>query len=146
MYVCVCVCVCLCLCLCSVTKPSSLSAAAVPGVQRQIVHCVEKTTGIVQEHLCDPLTRPDDNQTSCNKDPCPAVWVYLQDIVYQMTPEAFIHTHTHTHTHTNKHTRRGKDRESVHCKKDSELQNPKQHKCWTIRVDDFVQLFFIVAK
>lgn len=44
------------------------------GVQRQIVHCVEKTTGIVQEHFCDPLTRPDDNQTSCNKDPCPAIW------------------------------------------------------------------------
>lgn len=44
------------------------------GVQRQIVHCVEKTTGIVEEHFCDPLTRPDDNQTSCNKDPCPAIW------------------------------------------------------------------------
>nr|XP_046249394.1 A disintegrin and metalloproteinase with thrombospondin motifs 7 isoform X2 [Scatophagus argus] len=44
------------------------------GVQRQIVHCVEKTTGIVEEHFCDPLTRPDDNQTSCNKDPCPATW------------------------------------------------------------------------
>ncbi|XP_028257428.1 A disintegrin and metalloproteinase with thrombospondin motifs 7 [Parambassis ranga] len=44
------------------------------GVQRQIVHCVEKMTGIVEEHLCDPLTRPDDNQTSCNKDSCPAIW------------------------------------------------------------------------
>ncbi|XP_039992619.1 A disintegrin and metalloproteinase with thrombospondin motifs 7 isoform X2 [Xiphias gladius] len=44
------------------------------GVQRQIVHCVEKATGIVEEHFCDPLTRPDDNQTSCNKDPCPAIW------------------------------------------------------------------------
>ncbi|XP_031145943.1 A disintegrin and metalloproteinase with thrombospondin motifs 7 [Sander lucioperca] len=44
------------------------------GVQRQIVHCVEKTTGIVEEHFCDPLTRPDDNQTSCHKDPCPAIW------------------------------------------------------------------------
>ncbi|XP_045889330.1 A disintegrin and metalloproteinase with thrombospondin motifs 7 isoform X2 [Micropterus dolomieu] len=44
------------------------------GVQRQIVHCVEKTTGIAEEHFCDPLTRPDDNQTSCNKDPCPAIW------------------------------------------------------------------------
>ncbi|KAK2853750.1 hypothetical protein Q5P01_006411 [Channa striata] len=44
------------------------------GVQRQIVHCVEKTTGIVEEHFCDPLTRPDDNQTSCNKDACPAIW------------------------------------------------------------------------
>ncbi|XP_068427310.1 A disintegrin and metalloproteinase with thrombospondin motifs 7 [Clinocottus analis] len=44
------------------------------GVQRQIVHCVEKTTGIVEEHFCDPLTRPDDNRTSCSKAPCPAVW------------------------------------------------------------------------
>uniref|UniRef100_A0A3Q1FVA1 ADAM metallopeptidase with thrombospondin type 1 motif 7 n=1 Tax=Acanthochromis polyacanthus TaxID=80966 RepID=A0A3Q1FVA1_9TELE len=44
------------------------------GVQRQIVHCVEKTTGIVDEHFCDPLTRPDDNQTSCSRDPCPATW------------------------------------------------------------------------
>lgn len=53
--------------------PSAFSA---PGVQRQIVHCVERTTGIVEEHRCDPLTRPDDNQTSCQKDPCPAVWVF----------------------------------------------------------------------
>ncbi|TNN64901.1 A disintegrin and metalloproteinase with thrombospondin motifs 7 [Liparis tanakae] len=44
------------------------------GVQRQIVHCVEKTTGIVEEHFCDPLTRPDDNRTSCSKTPCPAIW------------------------------------------------------------------------
>ncbi|XP_054626711.1 A disintegrin and metalloproteinase with thrombospondin motifs 7 isoform X3 [Dunckerocampus dactyliophorus] len=44
------------------------------GVQRQIVHCVERTNGIVDETFCDPLTRPDDNQTSCNKDPCPAIW------------------------------------------------------------------------
>ncbi|XP_068597872.1 A disintegrin and metalloproteinase with thrombospondin motifs 7 [Brachionichthys hirsutus] len=44
------------------------------GVQRQIVHCVEKTTGIMEGHMCDPSTRPADNQTSCNKDPCPAIW------------------------------------------------------------------------
>uniref|UniRef100_A0AAX7UHM9 Peptidase M12B domain-containing protein n=1 Tax=Astatotilapia calliptera TaxID=8154 RepID=A0AAX7UHM9_ASTCA len=44
------------------------------GVQRQIIHCVEKTTGIVEEHFCDHLTRLDHNQTSCNKDPCPAIW------------------------------------------------------------------------
>ncbi|KAK9542379.1 hypothetical protein VZT92_000249 [Zoarces viviparus] len=50
------------------------SATCGTGVQRQIVHCVERTTGIVEEHFCDPLTRPDDNQTSCNKDPCPAKW------------------------------------------------------------------------
>ncbi|XP_038145753.1 A disintegrin and metalloproteinase with thrombospondin motifs 7, partial [Cyprinodon tularosa] len=44
------------------------------GVQRQIVYCVEKTTGIAEEHFCDPSTRPDDNQTSCYRDPCPAIW------------------------------------------------------------------------
>ncbi|KAM6943559.1 A disintegrin and metalloproteinase with thrombospondin motifs 7 [Xenentodon cancila] len=44
------------------------------GVQRQVVYCVEKTTGIVEEHLCDPATRPDGNRTSCNKDACPATW------------------------------------------------------------------------
>uniref|UniRef100_A0A669DHA8 ADAM metallopeptidase with thrombospondin type 1 motif 7 n=1 Tax=Oreochromis niloticus TaxID=8128 RepID=A0A669DHA8_ORENI len=30
----------------------------------QIIHCVEKTTGIVEEHFCDHLTRLDHNQTS----------------------------------------------------------------------------------
>lgn len=44
------------------------------GVQRQTVHCVEKTTGIMEEHFCDPLTRPENNQTRCNKEPCPAMW------------------------------------------------------------------------
>ncbi|XP_071778586.2 A disintegrin and metalloproteinase with thrombospondin motifs 7 [Centroberyx gerrardi] len=44
------------------------------GVQRQIVHCVERTSGIVEEHFCDPLTRPDDKQASCNKELCPAIW------------------------------------------------------------------------
>ncbi|XP_017269792.1 A disintegrin and metalloproteinase with thrombospondin motifs 7 isoform X2 [Kryptolebias marmoratus] len=44
------------------------------GVQRQLVYCVEKMTGLAEEHLCDPSTRPDDNYTSCNKEPCPATW------------------------------------------------------------------------
>ncbi|XP_028999405.1 A disintegrin and metalloproteinase with thrombospondin motifs 7 isoform X2 [Betta splendens] len=44
------------------------------GVQRQIVHCVEKTTGMVEETHCDPLTRPAENQTRCDRDPCPALW------------------------------------------------------------------------
>ncbi|KAM3877419.1 A disintegrin and metalloproteinase with thrombospondin motifs 7 [Diretmus argenteus] len=44
------------------------------GVQRQIVHCVERTSGIVEEHFCDPSTRPDDKQASCNKELCPAIW------------------------------------------------------------------------
>uniref|UniRef100_A0A8C2HGG6 ADAM metallopeptidase with thrombospondin type 1 motif 7 n=1 Tax=Cyprinus carpio TaxID=7962 RepID=A0A8C2HGG6_CYPCA len=44
------------------------------GVQRQVVHCVERTSGIVEEHYCDPSTRPDDKQTNCNKGACPAMW------------------------------------------------------------------------
>ncbi|XP_076011872.1 A disintegrin and metalloproteinase with thrombospondin motifs 7 [Genypterus blacodes] len=44
------------------------------GVQRHIIHCVERTTGIVEEHLCEHLTRPDDKHASCNKEPCPAIW------------------------------------------------------------------------
>ena len=59
--------------MCLITKSLLSPSAGIPGVQRQIVHCVEKTTGIVEEHLCDPSTRPDDNQTSCNKEPCPAM-------------------------------------------------------------------------
>lgn len=43
-----------------------------PGVQRQIVHCVEKLAGIVEEQYCDTLTRPDDQQRTCNEEPCPA--------------------------------------------------------------------------
>ncbi|XP_051918967.1 A disintegrin and metalloproteinase with thrombospondin motifs 7 [Hippocampus zosterae] len=50
------------------------SATCGTGVQRQIFHCVERTNGIVDESLCDPFTRPDDNQTTCNKEPCPAIW------------------------------------------------------------------------
>ncbi|XP_026071704.1 A disintegrin and metalloproteinase with thrombospondin motifs 7-like [Carassius auratus] len=44
------------------------------GVKRQVVHCVERTSGIVEEHYCDPSTRPDDKQTNCNKGACPAIW------------------------------------------------------------------------
>ncbi|XP_030621018.1 A disintegrin and metalloproteinase with thrombospondin motifs 7 [Chanos chanos] len=50
------------------------SATCGTGVQRQIVHCVERTTGIVEEHYCDPATRPDDKSASCNENLCPAVW------------------------------------------------------------------------
>ncbi|XP_010139092.1 PREDICTED: A disintegrin and metalloproteinase with thrombospondin motifs 7-like, partial [Buceros rhinoceros silvestris] len=47
----------------------------VPSSQkRQIVHCVEKLAGIVEERFCDALTRPDDQQRTCNEDPCPARW------------------------------------------------------------------------
>uniref|UniRef100_A0A8C1PZL9 ADAM metallopeptidase with thrombospondin type 1 motif 7 n=1 Tax=Cyprinus carpio TaxID=7962 RepID=A0A8C1PZL9_CYPCA len=44
------------------------------GVQRQVVHCVERTSGIVEEHYGDPSTRPDDKQSNCNKGACPAMW------------------------------------------------------------------------
>ncbi|XP_064168208.1 A disintegrin and metalloproteinase with thrombospondin motifs 7 [Anguilla rostrata] len=44
------------------------------GVKRQIVHCLERTSGIVEEHYCDPATRPDDKRASCNEELCPARW------------------------------------------------------------------------
>ncbi|XP_016140037.1 A disintegrin and metalloproteinase with thrombospondin motifs 7 [Sinocyclocheilus grahami] len=50
------------------------SATCGTGVQRQVVHCVERTSGIVEEHYCDPSTRPDDKQTNCNQGACPAIW------------------------------------------------------------------------
>lgn len=50
------------------------SATCGGGVQRQIVHCLEKIAGIVEEQYCDLLTRPDDRQRSCHPEPCPARW------------------------------------------------------------------------
>uniref|UniRef100_A0A673ZKF4 ADAM metallopeptidase with thrombospondin type 1 motif 7 n=1 Tax=Salmo trutta TaxID=8032 RepID=A0A673ZKF4_SALTR len=50
------------------------SATCGTGVQRQIVHCVERTSGIVEEGYCDPSTRPDDKRASCNEELCPAIW------------------------------------------------------------------------
>ncbi|XP_018607885.2 A disintegrin and metalloproteinase with thrombospondin motifs 7 [Scleropages formosus] len=50
------------------------SATCGTGVQRQIVHCMERTSGIVEEHYCDPATRPDDKRASCNEELCPATW------------------------------------------------------------------------
>uniref|UniRef100_A0A6I8SLL5 ADAM metallopeptidase with thrombospondin type 1 motif 7 n=1 Tax=Xenopus tropicalis TaxID=8364 RepID=A0A6I8SLL5_XENTR len=50
------------------------SATCGIGVQRQMVHCVEKMAGLVEERYCDTLTRPDDRQRSCNEDPCPPRW------------------------------------------------------------------------
>nr|XP_060611394.1 A disintegrin and metalloproteinase with thrombospondin motifs 7 [Anolis sagrei ordinatus] len=44
------------------------------GVQRQMVHCMEKVAGAVEEHYCEGLGRPDDKQRSCSEDPCPARW------------------------------------------------------------------------
>uniref|UniRef100_A0A8K9XAS2 Peptidase M12B domain-containing protein n=1 Tax=Oncorhynchus mykiss TaxID=8022 RepID=A0A8K9XAS2_ONCMY len=50
------------------------SATCGTGVQRQIVHCVERTSGIVEEGYCDPTNRPDDKRASCNEELCPAIW------------------------------------------------------------------------
>uniref|UniRef100_A0A8C3JDY3 ADAM metallopeptidase with thrombospondin type 1 motif 7 n=1 Tax=Calidris pygmaea TaxID=425635 RepID=A0A8C3JDY3_9CHAR len=53
---------------------TTCTATCGTGVQRQIVHCVEKLAGIVEERFCDALTRPDDQQRTCNEEPCPARW------------------------------------------------------------------------
>ncbi|XP_009869174.1 PREDICTED: A disintegrin and metalloproteinase with thrombospondin motifs 7-like, partial [Apaloderma vittatum] len=50
---------------------TTCTATCGTGVQRQIVHCVEKLAGIVEERYCDALTRPDDQQRTCSEDPCP---------------------------------------------------------------------------
>uniref|UniRef100_A0A670ZHY5 ADAM metallopeptidase with thrombospondin type 1 motif 7 n=1 Tax=Pseudonaja textilis TaxID=8673 RepID=A0A670ZHY5_PSETE len=44
------------------------------GVQRQMVRCLEKAAGFVEEQHCDALSRPDDKRRNCNKEPCPARW------------------------------------------------------------------------
>ncbi|NWI30315.1 ATS7 metalloproteinase, partial [Sula dactylatra] len=53
---------------------TTCTATCGTGVQRQIVHCVEKLAGIVEEQYCDALTRPDDQQRTCSEEPCPARW------------------------------------------------------------------------
>ncbi|XP_059809012.1 A disintegrin and metalloproteinase with thrombospondin motifs 7-like [Hypanus sabinus] len=50
------------------------SATCGGGVQRQIVHCLEKIAGIVEEQYCELATRPDDRQRNCHTEPCPARW------------------------------------------------------------------------
>ncbi|KAM4749056.1 A disintegrin and metalloproteinase with thrombospondin motifs 7 [Rhinophrynus dorsalis] len=50
------------------------SATCGTGVQRQMVHCVEKVAGLVEERYCDSLSRPDDRQRSCSEEPCPSRW------------------------------------------------------------------------
>ncbi|KFV72207.1 A disintegrin and metalloproteinase with thrombospondin motifs 7, partial [Dryobates pubescens] len=53
---------------------TTCTATCGTGVQRQVVHCVEKLAGIVEERYCDALTRPDDKQRTCSEEPCPARW------------------------------------------------------------------------
>ncbi|XP_066184157.1 A disintegrin and metalloproteinase with thrombospondin motifs 7 [Sylvia atricapilla] len=53
---------------------SSCTATCGTGVQRQVVHCVERLAGLVEERFCDALTRPDDQQRTCSEEPCPARW------------------------------------------------------------------------
>lgn len=67
-------------CLCGVSAPrgacqcpgGALSVPPTAGVQRQVVHCVERLAGLVEERFCDALTRPDDQQRTCSEEPCPA--------------------------------------------------------------------------
>ncbi|XP_076879550.1 A disintegrin and metalloproteinase with thrombospondin motifs 7 [Brachyhypopomus gauderio] len=44
------------------------------GVKRQVVRCIERTSGVVAEHYCDAATRPDDRRVGCSAGPCPAKW------------------------------------------------------------------------
>ncbi|KFZ64335.1 A disintegrin and metalloproteinase with thrombospondin motifs 7, partial [Antrostomus carolinensis] len=53
---------------------TTCTATCGTGVQRQVVHCVEKLAGIVEERYCDALSRPDDKQRTCSEEPCPARW------------------------------------------------------------------------
>ncbi|NXX11830.1 ATS7 metalloproteinase, partial [Podargus strigoides] len=53
---------------------TTCTATCGTGVQRQVVHCVERLAGIVEERHCDALTRPDDQQRPCSEEPCPARW------------------------------------------------------------------------
>uniref|UniRef100_A0A8B9FWW2 ADAM metallopeptidase with thrombospondin type 1 motif 7 n=1 Tax=Amazona collaria TaxID=241587 RepID=A0A8B9FWW2_9PSIT len=53
---------------------TACTATCGTGVQRQVVHCVEKLSGIVEERHCNALTRPDDQQRTCSEEPCPARW------------------------------------------------------------------------
>ncbi|XP_014743288.1 PREDICTED: A disintegrin and metalloproteinase with thrombospondin motifs 7 [Sturnus vulgaris] len=53
---------------------TTCTATCGTGVQRQVVHCVERLAGLVEEHFCDALTRPDDQQRTCSEEPCPARW------------------------------------------------------------------------
>uniref|UniRef100_A0A8B9KX85 ADAM metallopeptidase with thrombospondin type 1 motif 7 n=1 Tax=Astyanax mexicanus TaxID=7994 RepID=A0A8B9KX85_ASTMX len=50
------------------------SATCGTGFKRQVVHCIERMSGIVEEHYCDPATRPDDKRVHCRAEPCPALW------------------------------------------------------------------------
>lgn len=67
-------------CPCGVSAPrggcqcpgGALSVPPPAGVQRQVVHCVERLAGLVEERFCDALTRPDDQQRTCSEEPCPA--------------------------------------------------------------------------
>ncbi|NXA86006.1 ATS7 metalloproteinase, partial [Melanocharis versteri] len=51
---------------------TTCTATCGTGVQRQVVHCVERLAGLVEERFCDALTRPDDQQRTCSEEPCPA--------------------------------------------------------------------------
>ncbi|KAI7813138.1 putative A disintegrin and metalloproteinase with thrombospondin motifs 12, partial [Triplophysa rosa] len=53
---------------------SDCSATCGFGVQHQPVRCFEAEVGVVEETLCDPVTRPDDRHRKCKNMDCPARW------------------------------------------------------------------------
>lgn len=56
------------------------------GVQRQPVRCIEKGSGVVEETLCNPETRPEGRQKKCKNQDCPARWGEIRN-KYSKTSE-----------------------------------------------------------
>ncbi|XP_064618507.1 A disintegrin and metalloproteinase with thrombospondin motifs 12-like isoform X2 [Lineus longissimus] len=44
------------------------------GIQRMAVYCVEQEAGIVEDHYCHMIPKPDDKIKACNDHICPAMW------------------------------------------------------------------------
>ncbi|XP_043941316.1 A disintegrin and metalloproteinase with thrombospondin motifs 12 [Protopterus annectens] len=44
------------------------------GIKKQMVHCVRKGRGLVNEKLCKAATRPKDKEMKCTQQDCPARW------------------------------------------------------------------------
>jgi hypothetical protein len=45
------------------------------GIQRMQVFCVEQEAGIVEDHYCNKIPKPDDKINACNDHICPAMYV-----------------------------------------------------------------------
>ncbi|XP_030647560.1 A disintegrin and metalloproteinase with thrombospondin motifs 12-like [Chanos chanos] len=50
------------------------SATCGLGEQYQPIRCFEMDLGVVEESLCDPVTRPSDRHRKCKLTDCPARW------------------------------------------------------------------------